>query len=213
MGAKGDLGRQQAKSLKAREAICDATVESLFAHGYSETSLKRVAEIAGCSKGAVQHHFPTKQDLIAQVTARLLQRPFVNPAKEWERAETVAESLLALWSTFINTEAYRALMEIVVACWTDQDLNRRIAPGFRTWNRSMDRWAQDHYRAISGDDGEVEELLTLSRCMMRGLLLQDHFAEDPDATTEHIRRWIELVAPRLEIRQPGDTAAPSSISV
>ena len=69
-----EVGVQQAKSARARAAICNATIASLAEVGYAETSLNRVAAIADFSKGAVQHHFPTKEDLIAATVDALLLR-------------------------------------------------------------------------------------------------------------------------------------------
>ncbi|GIS20510.1 MAG: hypothetical protein CM15mP120_24260 [Pseudomonadota bacterium] len=69
-----EVGLQQAKSERARAAICDATIASLAAVGYAETSINRVAAMADFSKGAVQHHFPTKEDLIAATVDALLLR-------------------------------------------------------------------------------------------------------------------------------------------
>ena len=67
-----EVGLQQAKSERARAAICDATIASLAAVGYAETSINRVAAMADFSKGAVQYHFPTKEDLIAATVDALI---------------------------------------------------------------------------------------------------------------------------------------------
>ena len=69
-----EVGLQQAKSERARATICEATIASLADFGYGETSLNRVAAIAAFSKGAVQHHFHTKEDLIAATVDTLLLR-------------------------------------------------------------------------------------------------------------------------------------------
>ena len=56
-----EVGLQQAKSERARAAICDATIASLAAVGYAETSINRVAAMADFSKGAVQYHFQQRR--------------------------------------------------------------------------------------------------------------------------------------------------------
>ena len=45
-----EAGVQQAKSERARKAICEATIDSLVEVGYAETSLNRVAATAGFSQ-------------------------------------------------------------------------------------------------------------------------------------------------------------------
>ena len=56
-----EVGLQQAKSERARAAICDATIASLAAVGYAETSINRVAAMADFSKGAVSTTFQPKK--------------------------------------------------------------------------------------------------------------------------------------------------------
>ena len=79
MSATEEMGKQQAKSLRARAAITKATIDCLYQRGYGETTLSRVAAYALFSKGALQHHFPTKEDLMAATADELLSRPLRAP--------------------------------------------------------------------------------------------------------------------------------------
>ena len=106
-----ETGLQQAKSHRARKAICTATIDLLVELGYAETSLNRVAAQAGFSKGALQHHFPNKEDLIAATVDELLARTFKPPRT---KPGSVGQVLTGFWTRFINTPAYRALMEYSV---------------------------------------------------------------------------------------------------
>lgn len=55
------------------EKIVDAAMEAYAQRGIDITSLRVVGDYAGVSVGAVQHHFPTKGDLIDAVNNRVLQ--------------------------------------------------------------------------------------------------------------------------------------------
>ena len=70
------LSPQKAKSERVRIAIIRSTIASLAKSGYSQTSLISVAKEAGYSKGAIQYHFPTKEELMDQVLNELLSRTF-----------------------------------------------------------------------------------------------------------------------------------------
>ena len=50
-----------------RGLLVDAAVEEVLAHGWSGSSLVRIAERAQMSRAGVLHHFPTKADLLAAV--------------------------------------------------------------------------------------------------------------------------------------------------
>ena len=50
-----------------RALLVDAAVEEVLAHGWSGSSLVRIAERAQMSRAGVLHHFPTKAELLAAV--------------------------------------------------------------------------------------------------------------------------------------------------
>ena len=152
-----EAGVQQAKSQRARKAICEAAIDSLVDVGYAETSLNRVATTAGFSKGALQHHFPGKEDLVAATVDELLARTF-RPRSERDRSTDVEQELLRAWNRFINTPAYRALMEILGAARTDKALQKRLSSELVAWGRRLDQQTRDHYEAVSGDEEEVVRL-------------------------------------------------------
>jgi AcrR family transcriptional regulator len=192
-----EVGLQQAKSERARAAICDATIASLAAVGYAETSINRVAAIADFSKGAVQYHFPTKEDLIAATVDTLLLRTVQSRGA---KPATVEEALLNAWQRFINTPAYRALMEVLNAARTDMALQQRISCELLDWGQKLDQQSLASYRAVSGNNDEVVMLLNMTRSFMRGLLLQEQYGVDAAATLDYVRKWIELIAPLLELK-------------
>jgi len=62
------LKRTQAERLaETRRKIIDATVACIDAFGFPKTTMQRVARKAGVTVGAVQHHFPSKSELLAGV--------------------------------------------------------------------------------------------------------------------------------------------------
>lgn len=194
-GTRG--GKQEQKSERARRTICEATVECLAAHGYSETSISRVVERAGVSKGALQHHFPSKEDLMASTAAFLLARPV--EYSDRQTSITVRQRLRAFWDRMTNTRAYLALLEILIAARTDQVLQARIAGGLKTSIKEID----EHFLPLYGDLGEDEQddillLMTANRCLMRGLLVERQYGISEARQRQVLERWFDLLAPELE---------------
>ena len=84
------------------DRLLDCVLDLLVAEGYEGISIRRVATAAGVSIGAVQHHFATKDALLAAAMDRVPQRlqerlerrtaPGAGPA-EWLRA--VADELVS----------------------------------------------------------------------------------------------------------------------
>lgn len=94
-------GVRQAERLEAtRTAIVAAATEQFGRQGYAETTMDRIAAAAGVAKGALYHHFPTKE--------RLFETVF--EATTAGLAAEVAASVAAaadVWDTLsIGTQAY-----------------------------------------------------------------------------------------------------------
>lgn len=196
-----EVGKQQAKSLRARAAITKATIDCLYLRGYGETTLSRVAAKALFSKGALQHHFPTKEDLMAATADELLSRPFTRTVKPESRPATVEQALTLSWQRMINTPGYRALLEILIAARTDEKLQQRISDNLHRWNKAMDEQAMATYRAVNGTDEDVVALLTMTRSLMRGLVIQDRYSDNSSEINQHVERWVRLIAPQLALRE------------
>ena len=49
-----------------RQALVEATIESLKRHGHEGLSVRRIATRAGVSIGLINHHFPNKNRLVAE---------------------------------------------------------------------------------------------------------------------------------------------------
>ena len=193
-----EVGLQQAKSERARAAICDATIAALAEVGYAETSLNRVASMADFSKGAVQHHFPTKEDLIAATLDTLLLRTVQSRIAE---PKSVEDALLEAWQRFINTPAYLALMEVLNAARTDAALRQRISSDLVDWGKKLDQQSLARYQSVSGNAEDVVMLLNMTRSFMRGSLIQEQYGVTAATTLNYVRKWLELIAPLLKLSE------------
>ena len=198
-----EQGLQQLKSARARENICNATIGLLAKVGYAETTIAGVAQDAGFSKGAVQYHFPTKEELIAATVEHLLMRTVSSAS---QRYESVESALMNAWQRLINTSAYRALLEVLNAARTDGKLRLRISAELLAWGKNLDQQSLDIYQSANTElssvqgDAEVVMLLNMTRSFMRGLLIQEQYGVSPEETLSYVGKWIEMVAPMLALR-------------
>lgn len=198
-----EQGLQQLKSARARQGMCQATIALLAKVGYSETTIAGVAQHAGFSKGAVQYHFPTKEELIAATVEYLLMRTVSSAT---QRYDSVEKALMNAWQRLINTSAYRALLEVLNAARIDRKLRLRISGQLLAWGKNLDQQSLDIYESADADlpreegDAEVIMLLNMTRSFMRGLLTQEQYGVTPEETLNYVAKWIELIAPLLALR-------------
>ena len=65
---------QAERSESMRRRILDAAVDVLAAKGYAGFRTADVAQLAGVSRGAQTHHFPSKDELVVAVVEHVFQR-------------------------------------------------------------------------------------------------------------------------------------------
>ena len=207
MTDQANTGRQGAKSAAARKLICKAVTRCLAEIGYAETSINRVIDRAGVSRGALQHHFPSKEDLMAATAQQILDNAtFFRYSRAGASAaeRSTAAELQETWEKVVNTAEYRALLEILIQVRTDKALRERLSPGLQQWHRESMVRTLSAYGSLNGSDQEVEMLMTMNSCMMRGLVIQEQYTEDPAYIHQLMMRWIAMISPLLIPREIDD---------
>ena len=192
------VSRQQEKSAAMRLRICKAAAKRLAANGYHGTSIKQVVESAGVSPGALQHHFPSKDDLVEATAEYLLSRSitwFQRIKTELEKDRgAFGEVTRRSWTEQFTTPDYGALLEILVASRSDAVLRKRIAPKLEDWRTGIEAEMRDLLTPIAKDVTELNAILTIGRCMMTGLLVHDGLLGDEKHMRSVIDAWIGLVS-------------------
>lgn len=203
--------KKQVQTEVAKRKICAAVIACLDTHGYSETTINRVQEKAGVTRGALTHHFPSKEAMMVETVERLLEaarppvrgrtRPGGGIAGQAKAAGRTAEAdILGLWHHVVNTPEGRALVEILVAARTDRTLHLRIAPSLRAYHHDINRGVLALYESVDRDDDDVAMLWSICRVFLRGLHMQERFETDPDATEKIMRRFAEIIGRQMAVR-------------
>lgn len=210
-------GGQEARSARTRRLIYEAAVQSLDEHGFAETSVLRVQSLAGVSRGALTHQYPTKEDMIVSVAEQLLDAvrrtppPNVGPKPVGEEGY-VEWLLLFSWGRFVDTPEGRALIEIFNAMRTDRALSERLAGPVAAWSAAIEDWFLRRLSAAGGDD-EAREVVRVFLVFGRGLLLGGGCVDqagDVDGRKAMVRAMAGLLAPKLRRRGEAGWAAPSA---
>ena len=109
---------QDERRAETRRALLDATVDCLLARGYQGTSLARIAETAGLTTGALQHHFKSRQQLMLAV----IEEERSSPTYKLDPADQVDKSAIdrcrfaveSIWQWYANPR-YPAVWDIILA--------------------------------------------------------------------------------------------------
>ena len=90
-----------------RSRIVAAAVALFAEQGYDATSVNEVVARAGVAKGALYHHFQSKDDLLYEVYRELVERQLAGLADILERRLGPAETLRAIVLDMVETTAAR----------------------------------------------------------------------------------------------------------
>ena len=203
--------KKQIQTEVTRDKICDAVISCLDEFGYAETSINRVQERAQVSRGALTHHFPSKEDLMVATMRHLFKTASKPAGRKGRQPRTrqdnkneggVQRDLIRLWERIVNTKEGRASMEILVAARTDRQLHARISPELARYNDNFNHEVIKLYRSAAFDDDDVIALWTICRVFLRGLHIQERFESKPGCTSKLMKRFAKIMAPHLSYREP-----------
>jgi len=85
-----------------REKLLDAAQALIFDHGFSATSVDKVIDRAGVTKGAFFHHFKSKADLGREVIRRHAERDMAHCDRTLARAEKLSDDSLQQVLIFVG---------------------------------------------------------------------------------------------------------------
>ncbi|MGI8678307.1 MAG: TetR/AcrR family transcriptional regulator [Jatrophihabitans sp.] len=120
---------QDERSSAMRERLLEATIGCLVEYGYTGTTVTRIAERAGVTRGAQVHHYRTKDDLVTAAVAHLAGRSaefgWARVAAVAEAPDTVGSLLDVLWELH-KGPTFTATVELWVAARTDGELRAKV---------------------------------------------------------------------------------------
>jgi AcrR family transcriptional regulator len=188
-----DRGRrtQAERSEHTRGVLLDATIDCLVDLGYARTSVHEICRRAGVSRGAQQHHFATKAELMAHAVEHLterLRRQSMDAIQEMPHGTDRARlGIDLLWRAF-SGKLSTAVLELWVAARTDAELRAAMRPV----DRALGRSTLQLYRAAAGPDvpqQRVETLFWLTVNLTRGLALDAEIGGDQGRREQLLEEW------------------------
>ncbi|GAB3675360.1 TetR/AcrR family transcriptional regulator [Salinisphaera aquimarina] len=108
---------QRQISEEKRDAILDAALDCFLERGFAGTSLNRIANAADVSTATLYRHFPTKDELFAQI----VERPFLGTTPDartdWPagKPHTVLPDIAAQYARRILTPYFHPLVRALIS--------------------------------------------------------------------------------------------------
>jgi AcrR family transcriptional regulator len=191
-------GPKQDRSRATRHRLLGATIRCLATHGFQASTVGLIAAEAGISRGAVQHHFRTREDLIlAALEHMFAERVALLDAMPERDGPDRIHAVVADLVEAIGGELFRAALQVWTAAAADPDLRDAVLPLERHFARGVHARA---VRLLGADDSDPETraLIQATLDMARGLALADVLTDDSRRRERVVRAWSIQLTRALE---------------
>ncbi|GAA1921769.1 TetR/AcrR family transcriptional regulator [Streptantibioticus ferralitis] len=187
---------KQDRSRATRRRLLEAAVACLAERGWSGSTVAVVAERAGVSRGAAQHHFRTREDLFTAAIehvaeewlATLREHARTLPDSGAPRTRAVVEMLVGVYTGTL----FRAALHLWVAAADEARLRPRVTALESRIGREAHRLAVEFLGADENVPG-VRETVQATLDMARGLGLATLLRDDTPRRTAIVREWSRIL--------------------
>ncbi|MFF8192394.1 TetR/AcrR family transcriptional regulator [Streptomyces bobili] len=196
-----DRAPKQDRSRATRQRLLEAAVACLAEHGWAGSTVSVVAERAGVSRGAAQHHFPTREDLftaaveyVAEERSLALRALFPQGAQGEGHVDrrAVVSALVDLYTGPL----FRAALHLWVAASNEEQLRSRVTELEARVGRETHRIAVELLGADESAPG-VRETVQGLLDMARGLGLANLLTDDAPRRDRVVTQWAALLEQNL----------------
>jgi len=190
---------QQERSRTTRRRLIEAALDCFGERGWSGVTVAVIAERAGVSRGAAQHHFPTREDLVAAAVELLgevqiaeMRAQAAGLPSGSSRFEHVVEMVLNLYTG----PMFRAALQLWSVASTDEALRAVLVPLEARVGREAHRMTVELLGVNESRPG-VRELVQATLDLARGLGLANLLTDDARRRHQIVREWARALEAQL----------------
>lgn len=187
---------QQDRSRATRARLLEAAITCLAELGWTASTMAVVAERAGVSRGAVQHHFPTRESLFTAALEQMTQVRTDEMKRELAELPAGASSdtaaIVSLVMNVFTGPLFRAALTLWVAAAAEPQLREQIIPLEARIGREIHRVVVDLLGVDEREPG-VRETVQATLDLARGLGLANLLTDDGPRRARIARQWARIL--------------------
>lgn len=196
---------QAERSEDMRRRILDAAVDLLAQKGYAGFRTADVAEVAGVSRGAQTHHFPSKDDLVVAVVEHVFLRASEQGRKRARHVTSVDEAFKALLADsqeFFFSELFFIALDLAIQGRTKNVADNPLGAISAASRLPVEASWLAALIAAGVPAAVAEDLLWLTISIVRGLAVRRLWQHDAPRFNRLFKLWREMVTTYLDALAP-----------
>ncbi len=181
----------------ARERLLNACLDLLIERGYARLTVADVAAKAALSLGAQTNYYRTKLELVIAAAAYSQDgavRTADKVAKEAGKSRTPIAAFIRNARSFYLDRSYLAMIELLVAARTDQEVAQRFLPLVEPARRHINRVWLEVFLLEGLPERKARELLHMTLFLMRGMALATMLPSDRNEIPRARAAWQRMLA-------------------
>jgi AcrR family transcriptional regulator len=193
---------RQDRSRATRQRLLEAAIECLAEVGWSGSTVSVVAERAGVSRGAAQHHFPTREDLFTSAVEHVTSERLAvlrSRAVDLPAGPDRTRAVVGMVELMYTGPLFRAAIHLWVAASSDERLKERVVGLEAQVGRETHRTALELLGVDETRTG-VREAVQATLDMARGLGLANLLTDDSKRRQRVLDQWSTMLADALHER-------------
>lgn len=183
------LGRQALKSQLAREKIVQAVIGLIKEGGYANATSSRIAERAGLTWGAAQHHFGAKDDIldaIMEISHERFTARMSDPGlRKGSLSDRVSHFVDRMWEHY-QDDIYIVVLEILLATRAFHQASPTL--GEQRHARAHYETMREIFHDIRLDMQRAREAMTFAHCALTGLTIEHVFEGKVRNMSKYLQR-------------------------
>lgn len=193
---------QQDRSRVTRSALLEAAVECLVELGWSGSTVAVVAERAGVSRGAAQHHFPTREALFVAAVEHVAserREALRGAAADGEGRHPTTREVVELVVDLYTGPMFQAALVLWTASASEPLLRDQVVPLEVRIGRDAHRLVVELLGVDESIPG-VREAIQVTLDLARGLGLSNLLTDDSRRRRGIVEQWSTMLDATLQHR-------------
>ena len=194
---------QDERSAETRESLLHAAIQAIARHGYPAATTTVIAEIAKVSRGALQYHFKSKDDLIVAMMEAIaveLNLRFDVSALASRSVKIRIETMIEHYWEIFQGPMFRAGLSVWLIVGDDPALAARIEASLKPLRGDIPHVWHDLFSDVDLPEGELASLLRVVQGAVRGAAVAQMAGRSTVNLQEDRRQLARIATLALTVR-------------
>jgi AcrR family transcriptional regulator len=191
---------QEERTSATRARLIEATLDLLLSKGYPAATTVDIAARAGLTRGALAHHFASKDELVVEAVDHMLNRTIaeirVYASLVGRGSLSIADFVDRMWIIF-SGPFFMVTLEHITASRHNDFLKSRLVERTREFHKSLDAIWRQFFSETQIGTLEVETTFNATLCLLRGMGVQTVLRNDPVYYRRLLQFWKSMLTEQI----------------